>query len=485
MAAAYRGDRFGAMLRAAMLALVCTGGHALASPRSDPTSGRAVFTGATMQTESSIDLDPAAIGPGLTTELLIYVTATSVIDHYTIMRDHLDLATGAVSPGTTIRDTELGPGGTFGLIWHFNDRATLGFEAKSPPAEVFISDRDSLGYHTLGGGQRTYSGGVGVSFKVSNDFYFGLSLATSATTLHLHYARDTALDNGHGPNGIDSDCGGSPCGVENPEASEHYDINVRSSYFSTSNLVVNIGIMLQLAKDMWLGIAYHSPPGLEVQTALTGSMDVRQAPRDGGVTLHGDSTVFLSQPASADAELRARVQPDLDLHVGLRWEDLSRLSSYDVRGYGSVFPSHAIPEWTLRPRGFHDPFSVWAGIEQPNAGQWWYRLGARIGVETSSLPDEKTSPQSIAPRSYTADAGIEFKAGAVRFQLSYGIQYFPTVDVTNSAYDPRARITCIDSGYDYETAACAAVRDGYGIPTADGTYDRLEHAVRIGFVYEY
>ena len=57
--------------------------------------------------------------------------------------------------------------------------------------------------------------------------------------------------------------------------------------------------------------------------------------------------------------------------------------------------------------------------------------------------------------------------------------------MTNSSYDPRARISCIDSGYDYATAACASVRNGYGIPTADGTYQRFEHAIRIGVVYEY
>src|SRR5258706_9923316 len=99
MAAAYRGDRFGAMLRAVMLAMVgFAAGDAVASPRSDPTSGRAVFTGATMQSETSIDLDPAAIGPGVTTEWLFYATATSVIDHFTVMRDHLDLAPRALSP---------------------------------------------------------------------------------------------------------------------------------------------------------------------------------------------------------------------------------------------------------------------------------------------------------------------------------------------------------------------------------------------------
>jgi hypothetical protein len=461
----------------------CALGTAEASPRSDPTTGRAVFTGATMQSPTSIDLDPAAIGPGITDEL--YIGAMAVLDHYGVTLDHIDLATGALTPGPTVHDSELGPGGMIAYTWHLTEALTAGFELKSAPAEVFIKDRDPLAFHTLGGGQREYAFGIAGSYRIADYFYGGLGLSTITTTLHLHYLRDTALEHGHGPNGVDSDCGnGAPCGLQNPLAAETYDVDVRSPYFSTSNFVVNLGVLLILSKDMWFGIAYHSPPGLEVQTALTGSMDVERAPRDGGGVLHGASTVFLSQPASADAEFRMRTQGALDLHVGLRWEDLSRLQSYDVRGYGSAFPSAGIPEWTERARGLHDPFSLWAGFEQSPKGQWWYRFGARLGIETSSLEDDRTSPQSIAPRSYTTDVGIQFRSGPIVLQLSYGLQYFPTVNVGASAYDPRDRIACIESSYDYSTPACEAARGGYAIPTAAGTYDRIEQAFRVGLVYE-
>jgi len=407
-----------------------------------------------------------------------------VFDRYGVRLDKLDVDTGDTMPGDTIHDNELGAGGNAALVWHFNDRATLGFEFRSAPGEVFIANRDALAYHTLGGGQRTYTAGIGTSLRITDGFFFGLSLDSDATYLHLHYARDTALEHGHGPGGIASDCDGSPCGVENPVAQEHYDVNVQTSLFSTSNLVLNFGVLIALATDVWLGVSYHAPPGLEIQTALTGTMDVRLSPREGGGILHGASTVFLTQPASADAELRARLPAQLDLHIGVRWEDLSRFQAYDVRGYGSTFNAAQIPEWQLRARGFHDPLSLWAGVEQVEVGpKNFLRFGARIGIETSSLRDELTSPATISPFSYTADVGGQLRAGPVLLQATYGIQYFPTVNVTNSAFDPRARIACIDSGYDYSTAACTAVRNGYGIPTADGQYDRLEHAVRIALIY--
>ncbi|HET9987008.1 MAG TPA: hypothetical protein VFQ65_00770 [Kofleriaceae bacterium] len=477
------------MSRAALVIGCCLCGHALASPRSDPTSGRSVFTGATLATATSIDLDPAAIGPGVTD--YIYAAATAVIDRYGVRLDSLDVNSGAITPGDTINDDEFGPGGMVAGVWHIpGDRATLGFELRSAPSETFIANRDALAYHTLGGGQRTIRAGIGASVRIVNEVYFGLSLDSDATTLHLHYARDTALENGRGPNGIDSDCNGAPCGIENPIAQEHYDVNVRTSLLSTSNLVLNLGLMVELAKDVWFGISYHTPPGLEIQTEFTGTMDVLRAPRDGGNLLHGASSVFVSQPASADAELRARLPAKLDLHVGARWEDLSRLGAYDVRGYGSTFFAANIPEWQLRPRGFHDPLSLWAGIEQVELDQNddWLRFGARIGIETSSLPDQDTSPLTISPFSYTADVGAQVRLKHVLphalFQATYGVQYFPSVTVNNSTFDPRTRIDCIASNYDYSTAACTSVRDGYGIPTADGRYDRLEHAIRIALIYE-
>ena len=107
-------------------------------------------------------------------------------------------------------------------------------------------------------------------------------------------------------------------------------------------------------------------------------------------------------------------------------------------------------------------------------------LGARIGFETSALQDEDTSPMAIAPRSYTADVGVQLRlALGITLQATYGVQYFPAVDVSNSAFDPRARVYCIASDYDYATDACNATRNGYGIESADGSYQRWEHTFRV------
>lgn len=477
------------MSRAICFALVCgVTAPAIASPRSDPTSGRAVFTGATVADSSSLELNPAALSNVPTDRLELYAMAAAVIDHYSIARDHLDLATGTLTRGPAISDTEIGPGAVIGVLKNLKDRATVAFQLHAQPAEVFPAGVADWQYHTIGGGQRRYGGTFGGSIKITDDISFGISLALESTYLRLRYARDSALAAGNDPTrGVNSDCGGAPCGLENPLATEHYDADVSSSFSSASDaLRPNIGLVYQLSKDMYLGVAYHMPPGLAVQNVLTGFMRVRQAPRDGGALLTGRSTVYMSQPSSLDAELRARLPYQLDLHVGLRWEDLSRLEAYDVRGYGPGFTEANIPEWTERPRGFHDPVALWAGVEQVETHTVQpLRFGARIGFESSSIDDDHTNPLTIAPTSFTADVGAQLQiTPGLYVQVSYGLQYFPAVHVTNSAFDPQDQLDCQASGYDYSTPACGAARNGYAIATGAGEYDRMQHALRLALRYE-
>jgi hypothetical protein len=480
MASAYRGDTFRAMARPSLVigAACALAGTAFGSPRSDPTLGRAVFTGATMPSPTSVTLDPASIGTGAN-DFEIYIAGMMVADQLAIDRQIADAA-GNLRAGPHVRDIELGPGAQFALLWHAVDRVTLAASFGSPPTARFPQNLAPLGYHTLGGSQREYVAVVGASIKATDDIYFGVSAAIDDIRVHLHYLRDTALEKGHALGGVDSDCGGSPCGVENPLAAERYDI-AASSLSLASDYVVNLGVTIQLARDVWLGVGYHTAPGNAIASELHGTATVTRAPRDGGETLVGGSTVYLSLPVSIDGEVRARVFEGMDLHVGARWEDLSRFTSYDVRTYGDSFIGTDVAEWTERPRGFQDPFAMWAGLEQVDAGERW-RFGGRLGFETAALPDERTSPLTVAPFSLTLDLGVQLRvpSSSLALQLSYGLQYFLPVEVNSSAYDPQDRIRCIENGFDYSSAACAAVRGGYAIPTAAGRYERIEHAIRLG-----
>jgi len=444
--------------------------------------GRTVFTGAATANPTSIDVNPAALGLGETTEF--YLAALAVVNRYAIDRAGVNIDTGATTAGPdATTDYTASPGGTLAYVYHTgNDgRITLGFQImRSAPAERFL-EREEYRYHTLGGYQRTISPlTIAASLRLTRRFYIGVSIASQSNFLTLRYARDTALESGRGSEtGTSSDCAGSPCGIENPIADERYNIEVDSGLFSTSIIAANLGIAVMLAKDVWLGVGWHVPPGLAVQNELKGEIYIAQSPREERDALTGAASVYISQPASVDAELRARLPRNLDLHVGARWEDLSRFQSYDVRGYGSTLPQNNIPEWQIRPRGFHDTYALWGGVEQIGRTSP-LALGARVGIETSAIVDRRTSPLTIAPTSATLDLGLQYRmAPNLVLQLSYGVQYFPTVDVSDSAYDPLARLTCIDSGYDYTKPGCVSTRYGYAIPTANGEYSRIEQAMRL------
>ncbi|HEX7838712.1 MAG TPA: hypothetical protein VF469_14650, partial [Kofleriaceae bacterium] len=478
-----------AVPRILTLALWCAAASAWASPRTDPTTGRAVFTGATLPHATSIELDPAALGLGTFNQL--YVALTGTLDQLHVDLDRLD--GNRLVPGPRVRDVEMAPGAMLAFIYHLaGDSFTLGFDAHLAPPETFPSN-PALSYLVSGGSEQDWQASAGVSYKATGDLFFGASLSHQNTFLRLRYARDTALDSAQGPNLVP--CNGAPCGIGNPAAAEGWNVDVRSPIFSTSNLRVNIGALYQVTHDVWLAVAYHTPPGLGVESELAGRATIDRAPRDVAADpellpricgpsvvpqICGQSVVDIQFPASVDAELRARLPAQLDLHLAGRWEDLSRMSTYDVRTYGTTLPSHGIPEWTERPRGMHDAFAFWGGVEQVDHGEQ-VRLGARLGFETSAVTPSRTSPLTVSPASATLDLGVQLRiAHGLIAQLSYGLQYFPKVNATGSEFDPRWRADCTASDYDYSTAACAAVRNGYAIATAAGTYDRIEHALRLG-----
>jgi hypothetical protein len=441
----------------------------------DPTLGRGVFTGATVPSVTSIALDPAALGLGTLDEA--YAAATLEVD-----REAISTQT------TSVHDTEAAAGGIVGMLFHFKQgEYSIAWSVDTTPVATFPTNHTALQYQILGGGERAWPVTVGGAYRVADAVHFGLSLASDFRDLQLQYARDAALAQGNGPGGVTSACGSSACGVGNPLATEYYNINVRTPYVSVDTLVVNLGFVIQLpGKDTFLAIAGHEPLGNSLTTSLSGTMDVTQAPRAGGDVIHGGATVNIAEPLSADVEFRTRVASGmrdwpgpLDLHVGATMEDLSRLQAYDVRSYGATLADAGIPEVTDKTFGFHIPFAMWAGVEQVDSGQP-LRVGARLGYETSSVSNEQTSAMAIDPPSFTFDVGAQLRLSPDWVvQLTYGLQYYEPVTVTRSWFDPNNQIGCTASGFDYASEACGLVRGGYGIASADGSYDRVLHAARV------
>src|SRR5687768_12956135 len=127
------------------LILCAISGPVLGSPRSDPTTGRAVFTGATVPHPTSVVHAPAALGLGTVNEL--YFAVTSVIRQIGVTPSTVDINTGDLTPGPHIDDVQLAPGGMIAWVGHPSSRITLGAELRIPPSERFLRDHDALRYH--------------------------------------------------------------------------------------------------------------------------------------------------------------------------------------------------------------------------------------------------------------------------------------------------------------------------------------------------
>jgi hypothetical protein len=468
---------------AAAVALVTGAATASTSPLSDPTSGRAVFTGVATAHATSLASNPGALSLGPSGAHL-YVAATGTLEWMKVERQLLALDTGELSPGPTASGLVASPGATL-AVWLARRAFTVGVEVLSPdPAHGTLRAEEALRYHTLGDQLRvTRLGTIGVSRRVLGRVYLGGSVSLIRPTLRLRYARDTALEAGRDSvRGLASDCGGAPCGVENPLAAERLALDAQPDALVTyDNAVWTAALQAELAPAWWLAVAYRLIPA---RTTLRGTGTLTTAPRDGAVDVRGDVLAYLTLPSAIDVELRGPLADPWELHVGGRWEDSSTLDAIDVRLLAADLRATGAPEWTRRARGLRDPLALWAGVEQADLGQR-VLVGARLGVRSPEVARERTAPAAIAGWAGSLDLGLQVRlGGGLVAQLAYGVEVFPRVDVSVSAYNPADRLDCLDSGTDYDTVACANTRAGFAVPTAAGAYTRVSQAARLGIRYD-
>jgi long-subunit fatty acid transport protein len=468
----------------ACLGLICAWATpaAMASPLGDPAIERAVFGGATQPGPQAMVVNPATLG--LATGTHLHAGGSASLDRVSIDRRVVDPASGALADGPSARATLWSPGAAVGL-YTVNSSGTFaaGLQARLPTSEAMIEDAAGvLAYHSMGGHHREL-----VPFVIGGAYRWrGLAVGASVQLVQnrvaLRFARDTALEAGRDEVIGGTACDGGPCGFEHPAARELYAIDARTTWLpSAGNTVAaTFGVVARLAPGWWIGAAYHAPPGVFSTVETTGHATVTRAPRDGGGALEGEATVRFSLPQRIRLGLRGRATDTLEVIAEARWEQLSTFRRYDVRLHGLELADAGIPELMVRPRGLRDQISVQAGLEQIDLGQ---RLvaGARLGFERGATARTRLSPLQVDPDGVTADLGLQLRiAPAWTVQLGYGLRWAPAAATGRGAYDPIARLDCIESGHNIDSPVCRQVREGYGLPTAAGTYRRIDNVARLG-----
>jgi hypothetical protein len=451
---------------------------AAAAPGDDPSVGPAVFTGAVSPDWSSLLGNPAALDLGAE-GFHAWLGAIGSLDRYGVTLDKAD-ATGALTPGPPVDATTTSWGGQL-AFYEVKPEFAAGIIADLPPADVQPADRQALRYHTLGGQlrEKTYFALAG-SIRLADGFYVGGSAAYVQTVIDLAFARDTALEGGSA--GLASDCGGQPCGLENPLADEVYHIHAYRSPRGFNRIAFTLGLAWRISERVAIGAFYREPQGFNGAITDQGTVDVTRAPRDGGTGTGGIATVSYVPAQAFELGGRVTITDGLDAIAGARWELTSRTQDFDLRMFGEGLPG--FPQWYPRARGFRDTFAGWAGVEQADDGRTLV-LGARLGLSSGAVSPQLLSPMQVDGASLTGDVGAQIRlGGSVVLVVGYGAQWYLPADVNASAYDPTARIQCVDSNYDLSTPACQAVAGGYGIDTGAGHYERWEHVLRVGVRYD-
>ncbi|HTJ41970.1 MAG TPA: hypothetical protein VL463_07720 [Kofleriaceae bacterium] len=455
-------------MRALGIVIVAIAAPAAAAPGDDPATGREVFTGAVSSDATSLVGNPAALDLGRE-GLHLWVGGLAAIDQYAITLQQ-ESASGAFTDGPAVKDVVTTTGWQ-AAVYEVKSDFAAGAIINIPPPDEFIADRDALRYHTLGGRvlEKTYAA-VGGSIRIAEGLFVGGSASYTGTVIDLAFARDTALENGR------SDANAT--GLENPSADEIVRIHADKEDRGFNRIAFTLGFSWQITPKIAVGAFYREPQGFNGDITTSGTVDVTRAPRAGGDATGGLSVVSFVPAQTLELGARAELVTGLHAIGGLRWEATSRTQQLDVRMFGAGLTG--FPEWYPRPRGFRDTWSGWAGVEQVDDGQRLV-VGARLGLSSGAVAQQRISPMQVEGWNASGALGAQIRlANEVSLVANYDVRWYIPQDVAPSAYDPIERLDCIDSNYDLSSDACQAVRDGYGIDTAAGSYARWQHVLRVG-----
>ena len=496
---AHGGAAAAAAAIAAVLAL-WTEAPATAAPLDEPFVGGMSFTGPTAANLGAVYWNPAALGLVRGFQLMVAASARqSTVDVSRLPINQANGMPGGTMTFPTAHASDMGWPSPFGprsfiaLSTDFGgDRFTIGFATYMPYVQQITfplapNHDEPTRYHALALDLRNLELVPALSIRFGGDFRVGFAPGFLFSTGRLSFAEDLALDGGSGSAGLGSPCPpATMCGAENPAAAARYDISSGNG-LGDAKFSVTLGAGLYYRRRAFeAGLAYQSHPlgsdvsGVEVAGQNT---TVTLPPRDpiggGGLLtcpngqtdrcIFGDVSYRLPDVWIAGATWH--LGPGLELSAMVRWLWFHVHDRIDVRLSGPTLDAdnHDIPQHVVLYRGFKDVWDTRVRISY-----WWrerIRIGGMLRLETSAVDASAVNAAAVDGFKIEPVALIEIRIiRQIWLGGGYGITFMPAVDVTNSAFDPKAATDCADSGNNLTSTACQARDAGWARPTAAGHY---------------
>jgi long-subunit fatty acid transport protein len=504
---AHAGARVARAAAVAVALLLVSGRPASAAPLDEPFIGGLSFDGPTSANLGAVYWNPAALGLVRGFQLLVAASgrlSTVEVSRAPIMTSNSVPVAGGTMTFPTARARDLtgpspfGPNSYFALSTDFGgDRFTIAFATYMPYQQRITFSLspnfdEPTRYQALAIDLRNLLLAPALSIRFGGDFRVGFAPGFLFSTGRLMFAEDLALAGGTA--GLTSDCGGVPCGAENPAAGARYDVSSGHNIGDAKFSVTLGGGIYYRKRSFELGVAYQSRPfggdvtGVEVAGARTTVTLPLRDPMGGGSVvgcanqqsdrcIFGDISYRLPDVWIAGATWRLR--PGLELTAMVRWLWLSMHDKIDIRLSGQPLDTSGrdLPQHVVLWRGFKD---VWD--TRVRVSYWWrerIRVGAMLRLETSAVDTAAVNAAAVDGFKIQPVALIEVR---ILRQLwlggGYGITFMPTVDVSNSVFNPDLVPACVNQPTDMPRGAGGSLTDmackqrlnGQARPTANGRY---------------
>jgi hypothetical protein len=490
-----------------------------AFPLLDLRPGGTPFEGPADAAPTAIWWNPAALA--LLSGLHFQVDAGLLAHRGTYDRAALDTTTGLPSPtgDRTFPRVALDDDRFHyfaGAVWDLrSDTFRLGLALHAPwDSTLALGGGNPLAlpssYHLVSETFRNIYVSLAIALKLDPHWMVGLTISAVDSTTDLVFDRDTALDGGGaGVRSPSPRCGNQPCGFENPAAAARLHVHgdggaIRIDGKDVLPVPAGLGMtwgVLTHYDRLWMGASWsHVFPllghgsGYEQTYETPSAVGAELTPAPGlgpvcgGGPCRGGADIAYSIPDVFHLGARILLTETLELST---WGRLTLYGGYGTsrdpafRGLvvhlsGAPVTQGGAPEQIVLARGLRPAFAAEVGL------RWRPIVPVRIGLsfigESSSVPSDYVSAAAIDAPKVDVTVAAEWRPRPFHVRgaewgfhlgVSYGLTALFPMQPSPGAFDPNARVRCVDGSYALD--ACADDLAGKGLPNAAGTYSQILH----------